>query len=91
MSVAQWEENLKKASQLEAEQEATAITDARRKQLLEDEMNDALDLAEKLQSEDGYFGEHKTNMVLLIQHTAWMPVPQRCIVTTCHQFVTIIC
>ncbi|XP_019383664.1 PREDICTED: TBC1 domain family member 31 [Gavialis gangeticus] len=50
-----WEENLKRTSQLEAEQEATAIADARRKQLLEDEMNDALDLAEKLQSEDGYF------------------------------------
>ncbi|XP_007070938.2 TBC1 domain family member 31 isoform X2 [Chelonia mydas] len=50
-----WEEVTEKRAQLEAEQLAVAALDARRKQFLEDEMNDAIDLAEKLQCEDGYF------------------------------------
>ncbi|XP_030409634.1 TBC1 domain family member 31 isoform X4 [Gopherus evgoodei] len=50
-----WEEVTEKRAQLEAEQLAVAALDARRKQFLEDEMNDAIELAEKLQSEDGYF------------------------------------
>ncbi|XP_039380277.1 TBC1 domain family member 31 [Mauremys reevesii] len=50
-----WEEVTEKRAQLEAEQLAVAALDARRKQFLEDEINDAIELAEKLQSEDGYF------------------------------------
>uniref|UniRef100_A0A674JFG7 TBC1 domain family member 31 n=2 Tax=Terrapene triunguis TaxID=2587831 RepID=A0A674JFG7_9SAUR len=50
-----WEEVTEKRAQLEAEQLAVAALDARRKQFLDDEMNDAIELAEKLQSEDGYF------------------------------------
>ncbi|XP_053874879.1 TBC1 domain family member 31 isoform X4 [Malaclemys terrapin pileata] len=50
-----WEEVTEKRAQLEAEQLAVAALDAQRKQFLDDEMNDAIELAEKLQSEDGYF------------------------------------
>uniref|UniRef100_A0A8C8R4Z7 TBC1 domain family member 31 n=1 Tax=Pelusios castaneus TaxID=367368 RepID=A0A8C8R4Z7_9SAUR len=50
-----WEEVKEKRAQLEAEQLAAAALDACRKQSLEDEMNDAVELAEKLQGEDGYF------------------------------------
>ncbi|XP_074842810.1 TBC1 domain family member 31 isoform X2 [Carettochelys insculpta] len=50
-----WEKVTEKSAQLEAEQLAAAALDAQRKQFLEDEMNDAIELAEKLQSEDGYF------------------------------------
>ncbi|XP_068789301.1 TBC1 domain family member 31 isoform X2 [Struthio camelus] len=50
-----WEEVTRKKAQLEAEQKAAAAADEHRKQFLEDEMNDALQLAEKLQKEDGYF------------------------------------
>ncbi|NXH42883.1 TBC31 protein, partial [Dicaeum eximium] len=40
---------------LEEEQKAAAAADGHRKQFLDDRMNDALELAEKLQREDGYF------------------------------------
>ncbi|XP_075560707.1 TBC1 domain family member 31 isoform X3 [Pelecanus crispus] len=55
MSVAQQEEVMQKKAQLEEEQKAAAAADEHRKQFLEDKMNDALALAEKLQREDGYF------------------------------------
>ncbi|NXG78465.1 TBC31 protein, partial [Baryphthengus martii] len=49
-----WEEVTPKKAQLEEEQKAAAAaTDEPRKQFLEDKMNDALGLAEKLQREDG--------------------------------------
>ncbi|NXC39449.1 TBC31 protein, partial [Penelope pileata] len=48
-----WEE-VKKA-QLEEKQKAAAATNEHRKQFLEDEMNDALELSEKVQREGGYF------------------------------------
>uniref|UniRef100_A0A8D2LSM9 TBC1 domain family member 31 n=1 Tax=Varanus komodoensis TaxID=61221 RepID=A0A8D2LSM9_VARKO len=51
------EEVLEKREQLEAEQAVTAALDANRKRCLEREMKDAVDLAVKLQDEDGYFGE----------------------------------
>ncbi|NXI67476.1 TBC31 protein, partial [Anseranas semipalmata] len=50
-----WEEVIRKKAQLEEEQKAAAAAHEHRKQFLEDEMNDALELAEKLQREDGYF------------------------------------
>ncbi|KFP35379.1 TBC1 domain family member 31, partial [Chlamydotis macqueenii] len=50
-----WEEVTQKKAQLEEEQEAAAAADEHRKQFLEDRINDALELAEKLQREDGYF------------------------------------
>ncbi|KFQ79499.1 TBC1 domain family member 31, partial [Phaethon lepturus] len=50
-----WEEVTQKNAQLEEEQKAAAAADERRKQFLEDKMNEALELAEKLQREDGYF------------------------------------
>ncbi|XP_063183551.1 TBC1 domain family member 31 isoform X3 [Chroicocephalus ridibundus] len=50
-----WEEVIQKKAQLEEEQKAAAAADEHRKQFLEDKMNDALELAEKLQREDGYF------------------------------------
>uniref|UniRef100_A0A8V0YBG5 TBC1 domain family member 31 n=1 Tax=Gallus gallus TaxID=9031 RepID=A0A8V0YBG5_CHICK len=50
-----WEEVTWRKAQLEEEQKAAAAADKHRKQFLEDEMNDALELAEKLQREDGYF------------------------------------
>uniref|UniRef100_A0A663DS13 TBC1 domain family member 31 n=1 Tax=Aquila chrysaetos chrysaetos TaxID=223781 RepID=A0A663DS13_AQUCH len=50
-----WEEVTQKKAQLEEEQKAAAAADEHRKWFLEDKMNDALELAEKLQSEDGYF------------------------------------
>ncbi|XP_069636079.1 TBC1 domain family member 31 isoform X2 [Haliaeetus albicilla] len=50
-----WEEVTQKKAQLEEEQKAAAAADEYRKWFLEDKMNDALELAEKLQSEDGYF------------------------------------
>ncbi|XP_042641675.1 TBC1 domain family member 31 isoform X3 [Tyto alba] len=53
-----WEEVTQKKAQLEEEQKAAAAADKHRKQFLEDKMNEALELAEKLQREDGYFGEH---------------------------------
>ncbi|XP_044277759.1 TBC1 domain family member 31 isoform X2 [Varanus komodoensis] len=49
------EEVLEKREQLEAEQAVTAALDANRKRCLEREMKDAVDLAVKLQDEDGYF------------------------------------
>ncbi|XP_062426573.1 TBC1 domain family member 31 isoform X4 [Rhea pennata] len=49
------QEVMQKKAQLEAEQKAAVAADEHRKQFLEDEMNDALELAEKLQKEDGYF------------------------------------
>uniref|UniRef100_A0A8D0GB26 TBC1 domain family member 31 n=1 Tax=Sphenodon punctatus TaxID=8508 RepID=A0A8D0GB26_SPHPU len=52
-----WEEIQAKRDELEAERFAATASDAHRKQLLEHEINDAIELAEKLQSEDGYFGE----------------------------------
>uniref|UniRef100_A0A8C3LDJ8 TBC1 domain family member 31 n=1 Tax=Chrysolophus pictus TaxID=9089 RepID=A0A8C3LDJ8_CHRPC len=53
-----WEEVTWRKAQLEEEQKAAAAADEHRKQFLEDEMNDTLELAEKLQREDGYFGEY---------------------------------
>ncbi|NXG89331.1 TBC31 protein, partial [Stercorarius parasiticus] len=50
-----WEEVIQKKAQLDEEQKAAAAADEHRKQFLEDKMNDALELAEKLQREDGYF------------------------------------
>nr|XP_028592046.1 TBC1 domain family member 31 isoform X1 [Podarcis muralis] len=50
-----WEELLEKQEQLAAEQAVTAALDANRKRFLEREMNDAVELAEKLQDEDSYF------------------------------------
>ncbi|KAM6411400.1 TBC1 domain family member 31 isoform 2-T2 [Pluvialis apricaria] len=50
-----WEEVTQKKAQLEEEQKAAAAADEHRKQFLEDKMNDALELAEKLRREDGYF------------------------------------
>ena len=63
--VAQWEEVIWKKAQLEEEQKVAAAAHEHRKQFLEDKMNDALELAEKLQREDGYFGEHVDSAVLL--------------------------
>ncbi|XP_040402952.1 TBC1 domain family member 31 isoform X1 [Cygnus olor] len=50
-----WEEVIQKKAQLEEEQKAAGAAHEHRKQFLEDKMNDALDLAEKLQREDGFF------------------------------------
>ncbi|NXK23138.1 TBC31 protein, partial [Arenaria interpres] len=50
-----WEEVIQKKAQLEAEEKAAAAADEHRKQFLEDKMNDAFKLAEKLQREDGCF------------------------------------
>uniref|UniRef100_A0A8C2SZW3 TBC1 domain family member 31 n=1 Tax=Coturnix japonica TaxID=93934 RepID=A0A8C2SZW3_COTJA len=50
-----WEEVAWRKARLEEEQKAAAATDVHRKQFLEDEMNDALELDEKLQSGGGYF------------------------------------
>ncbi|NXL86772.1 TBC31 protein, partial [Alectura lathami] len=50
-----WEEVTRKKAQLEEEQKAAAAADEHRKHFLEDKMNDALDLTEKLQREDGCF------------------------------------
>ncbi|KAM9302910.1 TBC1 domain family member 31 isoform 1-T1 [Morus bassanus] len=50
-----WEEVIQKKAQLEEEQKAAAAADEHRKQFLEDKMKDALEMAEKLQREDGYF------------------------------------
>lgn len=58
---AQWEEVTQKKAQLEEEQKAAAAADEHRKQFLEGKMNEALEVAEKLQREDGYFGEHIDN------------------------------
>ncbi|NXK06719.1 TBC31 protein, partial [Herpetotheres cachinnans] len=53
-----WEEVIQKKAQLEEEQNAAAAANEHRKQFLEGRMNDALELAEKLQREDGYFERH---------------------------------
>ncbi|KFR03813.1 TBC1 domain family member 31, partial [Nipponia nippon] len=50
-----WEEVTQKKAQLEEEQKAAAAADEHRKQFLEDKMNDTLELAEKLQRQDGCF------------------------------------
>ncbi|NXK37038.1 TBC31 protein, partial [Piprites chloris] len=50
-----WEDIIQKEAQLEEEQKAAAAADEHRKQFLEDKINDALELAEKLEREDGYF------------------------------------
>ncbi|XP_060099237.1 TBC1 domain family member 31 [Heteronotia binoei] len=50
-----WEEVLEKREQVAAEQAVTAALDANRKRLLEREMNDALELAMKLQDDNSYF------------------------------------
>ncbi|XP_042321412.1 TBC1 domain family member 31 isoform X2 [Sceloporus undulatus] len=50
-----WEEVLEKREHLAAEEAVTAALDANRKRFLEREMNDALELAVKLQDKDGYF------------------------------------
>ncbi|XP_071410000.1 TBC1 domain family member 31 isoform X3 [Pithys albifrons albifrons] len=48
-----WEDVIQKEAQLEEEQKAAAAADEHRKQFLDDKINDALELAEKLQREDG--------------------------------------
>ncbi|NXU02807.1 TBC31 protein, partial [Buphagus erythrorhynchus] len=50
-----WEDVAHNEAQLEEEQKAAAAADGQRKQFLDDKMNDALELAEKLQREDGCF------------------------------------
>ncbi|NWV41096.1 TBC31 protein, partial [Grantiella picta] len=50
-----WEDVVHKKAQLEEEQKAAAAADEHRKQFLDDRMYDALELAEKLQREDGNF------------------------------------
>ncbi|NXK88537.1 TBC31 protein, partial [Formicarius rufipectus] len=50
-----WEDIIQKEAQLEEEQKAAGAADEHRKQFLDDKINDALELAEKLQREDGYF------------------------------------
>ncbi|XP_033368324.1 TBC1 domain family member 31 isoform X6 [Parus major] len=55
ISVAQWEEVVHNKARLEEEQKAAAAADGHRKQFLDDKMNDALELAEKLHREDGCF------------------------------------
>ncbi|KAM4685127.1 TBC1 domain family member 31 isoform 3-T3 [Amazona ochrocephala] len=50
-----WEEVTQKKAQLEEEQKAAAAADEHRKQFLEGKMNEELEVAEKLQREDGYF------------------------------------
>lgn len=54
----QWEEVEEKREQLVAEQALSDALEANRRRFLEHEMQDAVDLAVKLQEEDGYFGEH---------------------------------
>ncbi|KAM4794440.1 TBC1 domain family member 31 isoform 3-T3 [Cyanocitta cristata] len=56
-----WEDVVHKKAQLEEEQKVAAAADEHRKQFLDDKMNDALELAEKLQREDGCSGEHVDN------------------------------
>lgn len=65
ISVAQWEKVTRKKAQLEEERKAAAAADEHRTRFLEDKMNDTLELAEKLQREDGYLGECIHNAVLL--------------------------
>ncbi|XP_062347404.1 TBC1 domain family member 31 isoform X3 [Cinclus cinclus] len=55
ISVTQWEDVVHNKAQLEEEQKAAASADGQRKQFLDDKTNDALELAEKLQREDGCF------------------------------------
>ncbi|KFQ89694.1 TBC1 domain family member 31, partial [Phoenicopterus ruber ruber] len=50
-----WEEVIQKKAQLEEERKVAAAGDEHRKQFLEDKINDALELTEKLQREDGCF------------------------------------
>ncbi|XP_053843606.1 TBC1 domain family member 31 isoform X2 [Vidua macroura] len=49
------EDVVQNKAQLEEEQKAAAAVDGHRKQFLDDKMNDELELAEKLQREDGHF------------------------------------
>ncbi|KAL7984091.1 hypothetical protein Chor_002661 [Crotalus horridus] len=49
------EDTIEKREQLMEQQDIAAASDANRKQFLNQEMNDAIDLAVKLQDEDGYF------------------------------------
>ncbi|XP_064501773.1 TBC1 domain family member 31 isoform X2 [Pseudopipra pipra] len=49
------EDIIQKEAQLEEEQKAAAAADEHRKQFLDDKINDALELSEKLEREDGYF------------------------------------
>ncbi|NWH95151.1 TBC31 protein, partial [Aegithalos caudatus] len=50
-----WEDVVHNKAQLEEEQKAAAAADRHRKEFLDGKMNDALELAEKLQREDGCF------------------------------------
>ncbi|XP_027747482.1 TBC1 domain family member 31 isoform X2 [Empidonax traillii] len=50
-----WEDVIQKEAQLGEEQKVAAAADEHRKQFLDDKINDALELAEKLEREDGYF------------------------------------
>ncbi|NXO62876.1 TBC31 protein, partial [Phainopepla nitens] len=54
-----WEDAAHCKAQLEEEQKAAAAADGHRKQFLDDKMNAVLELAEKLQREDGYFGRRR--------------------------------
>ncbi|KAM3842051.1 TBC1 domain family member 31 [Vipera latastei] len=49
------EDTVEKKEQLMAQQDIAAASDANRKRFLNQEMNDAIELAVKLQDEDGYF------------------------------------
>ncbi|ETE64875.1 WD repeat-containing protein 67, partial [Ophiophagus hannah] len=55
--MAEMEETAGKKEQLMAQQDIAAASDANRKRFLNQEMNDAIELAVKLQEGDGYFGE----------------------------------
>ncbi|RMC14922.1 hypothetical protein DUI87_07099 [Hirundo rustica rustica] len=57
-----WEDVVRNKAQLEEEQKAAAAADAHRKQLLDGKMNDALELAEKLQREDGCFDRRRAEL-----------------------------
>ncbi|NXJ79933.1 TBC31 protein, partial [Trogon melanurus] len=50
-----WEEVIQRKAQLEEEQKAAAAAKEHRTLFLEDKVDDALEFAEKLQTEDGYF------------------------------------
>ncbi|XP_031408774.1 TBC1 domain family member 31 isoform X2 [Meleagris gallopavo] len=67
-----WEEVTWRKAQLEEEQKAAAAANEHRKQFLEDEMNDALELAEKLQREDGYFASSDRRQELARQERELM-------------------
>ncbi|XP_064251931.1 TBC1 domain family member 31 isoform X4 [Passer domesticus] len=56
------EDVVQNKAQLEEEQKAAAAADGHRKQFLDDKMNDELELAEKLQREDGCFASRRAEL-----------------------------